>query len=61
MTKKELETCKANLLKELTYLENKANETKTKVPKLISLRKQVTDAINEFISNYNQTIDAKKI
>jgi len=61
MTKKELETCKANLLKELTYLENKANETKTKAPKLISLRKQIDDAINEFVSNHNQTIDTKKI
>jgi hypothetical protein len=61
MTKKELETCKANLLKELTYLETKVNETKTKAPKLVSLRKQIDDAINEFVSNYNQTIDAKKI
>lgn len=61
MTKKELDNCKANLLKELTYLENKVNETKTNAPKLMALKKQINDAINEFTINYNKKVDSQKI
>jgi hypothetical protein len=61
MTQKEFDDCKKVILDKLTYLKGEATKAKISTPKLIALEKQVTDAINEFVSNHNQILESKKM
>ena len=61
MTKKEFEDCKKIILDKLNYLKSEATKAKINAPKLMSLEKQVNDAIDEFKKNSNAKLDSQKL